>query len=446
MGTAKDMNRRIVASLVAAVLLGAGFVLCPPAASAQGNTWAGRSLALLVETARLHWGPLRVNNSLDLANAGYDSDVLYGYFAERLPDVTFSLAAPTQVLALAGKRAVLELYDRPQFVYYAKTASERTFNNTFEGRLHLVLNRFYFQGGFSVDNVRQRLSHELDLNIRQRSNSVNGLVLWQASEDISLALLYRGTRYAYGTIDYQGIDLAAALNRWEDRFDLISYVQPNSRIRLYVDGQYGRHKFTSAGPTSRNTRSYAVLGGFEILSEAPGERARAGLHGDFSLGYKYFDIIDPLLKDSSGLTGRASLSLGLFKRTTARVFFYRDFQFSVYAGTTHYISLNYGGGLNRQISRKITLSYDLLFGKSLYPALDEGLGGLLPSGENQYTNHMASLEVRLRRDLRLTVLGTLSRRVVDTTGLRRTRIFAGFTLSYGVPLGIVSTPVSGLSQ
>jgi hypothetical protein len=433
-------------AVVAAVALSAGLLVCPRAASGQANTWAGTSLALLIESAEWRSGLFRINASLDADNAGYDSDVLYGYFAEPVRDVTVSVASPTQIFFLLGKKAVIELYDKPQFVFYANTTSERAMNNTLEGRAHLVLNRFYFQGGGSIDSVRQRLSHELDLNVRQRSNQVNGLALWQASQEASLALLYRATRFSYGSVAYQGIELATALNRWEDAFDLISYFQPNSRIRFYVDGQYGRHIFAEAGPASRNTRSYAVLGGFEFIPQTKERRAVPGLHGSLTLGYKRFDVLNPAFSDAGGLAGHVSLSIGLLEKTTGRIFYSRDFQFSAFAGTAHYISLNYGGGITRQLTRKVSLTYDLLFGRSLYPALDPDLGGIPPPGSNQYTNHMVGVDVRTARNLRILLLGTYSTRVVDATGQTRSRIFVGLNLSYGTPKGIVSTPISGLSQ
>jgi len=65
----------------------------------------------MVEEARWHVGALRVNASLSLANAGYETDVYYGYLEEPVPDATFAASLPVQVLLPLGNKAVFELND-----------------------------------------------------------------------------------------------------------------------------------------------------------------------------------------------------------------------------------------------------------------------------------------------------------------------------------------------
>jgi hypothetical protein len=100
------MNRRkflTTAGLVFALwLFGA-----PDTAYGQGNTWAGTSLAQMVEAAKWRWGLLRVNAALELNNVGYDSDIYYGYLDEPVPDYTFSAGVPVQVLLPVSKRISL---------------------------------------------------------------------------------------------------------------------------------------------------------------------------------------------------------------------------------------------------------------------------------------------------------------------------------------------------
>ena len=211
----------------------------PGPALGQGRTWAGTSLAQMVEAARWRIGAFRVNASLSLANVGYDTDIYYGYLDEPVPDFTLTASVPVQVLLPLGKKVVLELNDSPQYLFYLETEKERAWNNIFGGRVHFALERFYIQAGGGLSNVRQRMSPELDVNIREKSDSLDGTILWQASKNVSLAALYGYARYDYGESEFGGIDLAEALNRKESYVDFVTYIQPSSKIRLFLDGQYG---------------------------------------------------------------------------------------------------------------------------------------------------------------------------------------------------------------
>ena len=424
-------------------LAGLSWLLAAPdQAFGQGETWAGTSLAQMVEGARWRFGTLRVNAAFNLLNAGYDSDVFYGYFDKPVPDATFSASVPIQVLLPLSKKAVLDIFDSPQYVFYLDTKTERAWNNTFEGQLHLALNRFYIQAGGGYSNVRQRLSPELNINIRQKEDSLNGTILWQASRGVSLALLYGGSQYDYGDAEFGGTSIAESLNRREDYFDIIAYVQPNPQVRFHIDGQYGKYSFRDAAASFRDARSYRVLGGFDFIPKEGGANRVGGIQGSASLGYMKIDFLDPEQVDGSGFAGDVNLSIGIMKLTTARVFFSRGFPFSVYSGAAYYISMNYGAGITRLLSRRASLSYELSFGRSTYPE-DVGGGGV-PQGI-RYTTHMASLNITLARNLAISFLGTIGKRAIDASSQVRDRNFFGFNLIYGATRGTISAPTGGLS-
>ena len=439
------MERRLFVLSAAIVLLG-WVVLLPASVFGQGNTWAGTSLAQMVEGARWRLGALRVNAAFSLSNVGYDSDVLYGYTTEPVPDYTFSAGTTVQVLMPLSKKVVLDIFDSPQYVFYLDTKSERAWNNTFRGQVHFAFDRVYVQMGGGLSNVRYRLSPELNVNVRQKTNSLNGTALWQVSRETSLALLYGGARYDFGEAEFGGTSIAETLNRKEDYFDLVTYLQPTSRVRFFVDGQYGKYTFTEATSSFRDARSYGLFGGLEFIPRVGEVLQKIGVQGSVSLGYMHFDIDDPALVDGSGFTGEANISAKLMKKTTVRAFFSRGFQFSIYSGSTYYLSTSYGGGISRLLSRKAALSYDVSFGRSSYPPADAGGGESLQDVRNRYTAHSFSLNVRLARHLAITFLSTIGKRIVDASGLERNRNFFGFNMSYGIAAGSISAPVRGLSR
>ncbi len=168
---------------------------------------------------------MRANGSFELTNAGYDTDIYYGFTATPVPDYSASAGARIQLLIPLSKTIIVDLFEFPQYMFYLSTERERTLNNRFRGQVHIALERLYFQAGGGISDVRNRLSPELDLNIRERSNRFDGLVLWQASRRVSIAALYGRTEHDFGEASYEGQDIARALNRVEDIFDLNLYIQ-----------------------------------------------------------------------------------------------------------------------------------------------------------------------------------------------------------------------------
>ncbi len=430
---------------IAGLVIGALIICAPQNAQGQGLTWAGESLQQMVEAARWKFGLLRVNAAFALTNTGYDSDVYYGYLDEAVPDFTLSASIPVQILLPVSKKIVFDFTDSPQYQFYLDTERERAWNNVFQGRVHVALERFYIQGSGGLSNVRRRLSPELNINIREKANSLSGLVLWQASRVTSLAAIYVGTDYDYGDSEFGTIDIAEQLNRREDLFDLVTYVQPNPRVRFFLNGEYGTYAFKEEPAAARDAHSYGVFGGFEFLPREGEMVPAARVQGRVSLGYLYFDIKDPQFVDGSGLAGTADLSVEILRRTTIRGFFSRGFQFSIYSGASFYLATNYGGGISRALSRRASLSYDLSFGRTAYPE-DDGGGGLPEGFRYQYTTHTGSLNVQLARQLSVSLFGSFGRRVMGDVGLARNRNFVGLSLTYGYPPAGMSAPVVGMGR
>ena len=431
------MGKKLIGAM--AVVTGALWLLGAPApAVAQGHTWIGESLAQMIDTAGWRLGLLRVNAAFTLANAGYDTDIYFGFLEEPVPDWTLTAGLPVQVLVPLGKKVVLDLSDTPQYLFYLDTERERAWNNTFNGKLHFALDRVYVQAGGSMSDVRRRMSPELDINVREKRDGLDGLFLWQASRATSFAFLYGWDRYDYGDAEYLGVDLSQLLDRDEQAFDLIIYVQPSSRIRLSLDGRYGTYRFADEASSLRDARSYGAFGGIEFLPRAQDLGGGIVLRGRISLGYMLFDIIDPGLADGSGIAGEADVSADLTRRTSIRAFFSNGFQFSIYSGAAYYQSMRYGAGLSQRLSRRTTLSYDLLFGRTAYPE-ESGLQDL----RDRYANHAFGLSFQLARHLEISLMGTLSRRTRGDADVPRDRDFFGLSLTYGhMPSG-TAPPAAG---
>jgi hypothetical protein len=425
------------------LILAAGALLAPPAAFGQGSTWAGESLARMVDSAMWKAGVLRANAALQLRDAGYDSDIYYGFFGESVPDYLFSTGVPIQLLMSANKKTVLEVYDSPRYDFYLDTKRERAWNNTFRSQLHLVLSKVYLRMGVGLANNRRRLSQELDINIREKTKSLSALALWQASRSASLALVFDRTGFDYGDAVYQGESLAETLNRKVDSLEFAAFLHGDPHFRFFVDGQYGNYAFTGLAAQIKNTRSYAVFGGFVSVLQEESPHQVGRIDGYARLGYMKFDVLAPGQTDGDGLVGDVDLSVGIFRLTNARLFYSKGYEFSIYSGATFYAEQNYGAGLTRMLSRRASLAYDLTFGQSSYPRTGEQ-GDPYAGVLYRFTTHRLMMSSALSRYLRVSLTGTLGRRVTAETGQAWNRYIIALTVEYGTSMDPDTGPLGGL--
>lgn len=435
---------KAIRSLAASVLLVAlGLAVAPRAAFGQGSTWAGEGLARMIESAMWKAGSLRVNAALGIRDAGYDSDIYYGFAGHPVPDGTVATSFPFQLLLSLNKTTVLDFFDIPRYDYYLNTKSERAWNNTFHGQVHFALTKVYLRLGGGYANNRQRLSQELYVNIREKTSRLDAFALWQASKAASFAVVFDRVKFDYGNAEFGGMDLAETLNRRVDSLEFVTFFQADPRFRFFVDGQYGNYVFTAVSSQFKNTRSYALFGGFVSIIQEDSPDRTGRIVGSARLGYMKFNVLDIGQADGSGLVGDVDLSAGILRLTTARIFYSKGFQFSVFSGATFFAEQNYGVGILRSFSRRTSLSYDLTFGQSSYPrATTDGsdFSGLL----YRFTTHRMVLSKTLTRSLRISLTGTLGRRVTSETGQVWKRYLIGVSLDFGTPISPISTPIGGL--
>ena len=304
---------------------------------------------------------------MQLRDVGYDSDIYYGLFVDSVPDGTFSAGVPVQLLLSLNKTTVLDLYDSPRYDFYLNTKHERAWNNTFRGQAHFALSKVYIRLGGELDDNRRRLSQELYVNIREKINRIDAFALWQASRATSLALLYDRSYFDYGNAEFGGIGLAETINRRVDALEFVTFIQAAPHFRFFVDGQYADYFFTAVSSQFKNTRSYAFFGGFVSVIQADSPNRVGRIDGYARMGYMNFNVREIGQPDGTGLVGDVDLSVGIFKLTTARIFYSKGFDFSIYAAATFFAEQSYGIGLDHLLSRRTSLSYDLTFGRSSYP-------------------------------------------------------------------------------
>jgi hypothetical protein len=395
----------------------------------------GASLEAMVNAARWKAGALRYNAALQVANAGYDSDIYFGMTADPAPDYTLSAGIPFRLLLPIKERVVFDISENPQYLFFLKTEKERALNNNFGGLLHFIFDRFYFRGEARFSNVRQRMSPELTIYIRQKTDDFGGLALWQLSKGTSMALQYKSSTYKYENPPDGSYNVSASLDRRENFLTFTAYLQRAPRTRFFLAGEYGTYAFTDTVSRFKDSRSYGIYGGVEFLPSPEGRREGKGIQGTINLGFKYFNVIDPQTKGYSGPVGNTSVSIGVFKLTSVNGFFSKDIQFSASSSFAYYTFTRYGGGVSRRLSRKSRLEYNLIFSRGMYPSGPTGSGEPPQNSLLRYTDNSLGLFFQVRRDLECSILGALSNRGGYASVPAGNHFFIGINLTYGSAVG-----------
>ncbi len=406
--------------------------LFPGRSFGWGNTWLGISLEEIVNTSRWKLGALKYNAAFRIDNAGYDSDIYFGSAGRPVPDYTLFAGPDISFFLPLAKGIILDVSEIPQYVFYLRTTKDRALNNDFWGQIHFAGDRLFFQIGGAMLNAKERLSSELDINIRQIQNELSGLAFWQISEKTAMALQARAYAYRYETPPDSNIDFQQTLDRNEIDLNLAAYLQQSARMRYFLDAEFASFNFTNPVSSFKDSRSYGVYGGIEFLPSALDKEPGKGLGGTINLGYKYFDILDPNQRGYKGLVGNTGLIVNSIQFTKLRASFTRDIQFSAYASLSCYVQTTVSAGISRALNRTITLSYDIAFIRD-----DYGQFQIVPAGDTQtddYINHVFGLGLRLGRDLQLNFLASIGQRsssTIDQINVNH-RNFFGFSLVYGV--------------
>ena len=406
---------RVLISLLMVLFLGAreGY--------AWGKTWMGTALELAVRQAAWKFGPFKIQPTIKLTDAGYDSNVYYGYAGEPVEDLSATAGPEFTVYLPMKKKVVLSLYGSPQYVYYRKTKQERSWNFYLAGRANIVLNRFFITVGGGGSDARQRWNTEVDIRPRRKAWNAEASILWQATKKTSFFAALSRQNYDFENLIYELSNLRDRWNRTEDRSSFTGFYQLSYRVRSFVSLEYSRFNFPRAD-AFRDSRSLGLFGGLEFSPLAV-------VGGRVNLGYKVFDSLTAGKRLFSGLTGDTRVSVRLLKFLNVRGSYMRDVEFSVYFNNAFFTENIYGGGLSLYFNRNIRLDYDYRLGRNRYPESDAGAPGNIMRND-EYRIHSLGLYYRVKRNIGLGAVASLWNRESNLAWATDERKFVGLNLTY----------------
>ena len=414
----------------ALLAMGFGYFLAPRSSFGQENNWMGASLQQAVNSTPWRTGPIRASAAFRLDNGGYDSDIYYGFAIDTVPDYRFTAGLDTRLFLMIKDKIVLDFAERPTYEFYLHTRNERAWNNAFRGEIHFVLRRVYVRAGAGLADVRERMSPELNINVRRKEDSVLGLAFCQVSRGVSMALQFRGFSFQFQNPSGGGYSVRENLNRREAYVNFRTYLQGTERTRFYLDGEYGIFHFTEAVSSLRDSRSYSVYTGVEFLPPVGDEGRTRGVYGRINLGYRKFDMNESWRGNFEGLVGNSGISITVWRRTALRAYAGRDLQFSAFSDYTYYLQSFYGAGLSRYFSRRTLFTYDYFYSVIKYPWFT---GGGTSSDRANFRAHSLRLLFRPLRNLELGLTALLANRGEGMYIAGGKRYYIGLTFIYGTP-------------
>jgi len=409
---------RTLASFIGLGALGSALLIAPAAAPAQ--TWKGEDLDRRMSEAAWHFGPFLIQPSLVISNAGVDSNVYYTPF-KPVEDFTITAGPAATVYVPIHRKFVLSAYGSPQYVWYSKTAQERTWNYYFNGAAQLNLRNAFFSLDGVYSDARERWNTEIDVRPRRTETGFGGSALLKLAAKTSTQLGYRVADYNYESIEYQGANINEELTHQESFATFSMYYQSAATRRLFLDFEYGRYEFEyEVQADLKNSESGVISGGIEF-SEL-GRRVR----GRLRIGYKKFDVHNKDMPDYEGLVGDTQLSVRLARMFTIRGSYLREVRFSLWLEYPYYIETVPGVGASVYPFPFIRLDYDYTHGRNSYPEIP----GTLLTRYDEYDTHSGAVYFRILRNTAIGFIASWWSRDSNIPGEDDERTFYGFNLTY----------------
>jgi hypothetical protein len=405
------------AAIAAAVIILGGSSL------SRAETWKGKELEDLWRKTPWHVGPFRIQPAIVISNAGVDSNL---YYSPSNPVKDFTVTAgPEAIIYLPVHRTlILSASASPQYVYYVKTAQERTWNYYLTGSAALNLRHVFLSFDWRYSDAREHWNYEIDIRPRRKEKGLGGSFLIQTSHRTSLEVDYKQEKYDYETLFFDAFNVPEQLDRKEQYADVLAYYQITSRTRFFLDGEYGVYTFDFADTAAlKDSHSWGYYAGLEF---SPTGRIR----GKVRLGYKTFDLKYVEGQNFQGLVGDSQISVRLAKPFVLRASYGRDVNFSLWYNNPYFVSSTPGAGASLYLLKFLRLDYDYSFYRYRYPVAQNVAPGEDVKRLDEFQIHSVGLYFRIWKKTAIGIIGSRWVRVSNIASENGIRYFLGANLTY----------------
>jgi hypothetical protein len=316
----------------------------------------------------LRWGALRARPGLELANLGYDSNILYSAENE-VPDYTATVFAKLDGLLLFGSRGFMTFDPRLGYTAYLENTDQNFPIFRVKARATLPISRYGVFGEMILNRDTERPVDLQDTRPYRAESALGlGLILepgWRTTIEISR----RRTRWAYDDPDDTNVGGGQTISDILDRRvvtdKLLTRYDAHGRTTLTLEIQAARIDFDNldsraSPPVSKDSDAWSVLPGIGF-----GEGGT--LSGVAKIGWTRVDAEDPELADFNGLVGDLKLAYRPVRRATIRLDGKRTPSFSVTREGIYVLNTELGLRLIYYFSRIIGLEVGGGVGQITFP-------------------------------------------------------------------------------
>ena len=292
-------------------------------------------------TIRVRIGPLWLTPTVNLTNAGVDTNV----FNEADPDkperdFTIGVTPQTDFWLRAGRTWVMGNF-REDLVWYKKFSSERSANTNLTLGWLVPANRVAFHVAGNLVHTRERPGFEIDSRSHRTEQAVLG-----AFELRMLSRTAIGARGERRTIEFdegevfRGASLPHELNRTVTSAALVlrNQLTPLTAITLDVGTTQDRFDLS---PNRDADSTFANAG----VSFDP----FALISGSAQLGYRQFKPLSPEVPGYDGLISAVNLTYVALGSTRVNLAAERDVQFSYDATAPYFLQTGFTATLSQQV-------------------------------------------------------------------------------------------------
>lgn len=297
------------------------------------------------QSALFHFGPLALTPKVAIRNLGLDSNV---FNASASPEQDFTMTVAPGVDAwLRVGRVLLSSRTTTEWVYYQKTASERSFNAGEVLRVDIDLTHATPRIGGTYVNTRQRPNDEIDQRVQQLNQGGSVGVTIPAGSRFKFDADARRTRYDYLDGAYGDPAVAQALNRDSGEVSLAGRIELTPLTSLAVRAEAIQDRFVYS--PERDSDSLRVMPGVIF-------QPFALVSGSAFVGVRRLTTIDPAVPDYSGMVADVELKYvaGDMFRVVGRV--KRDIDYSLDLGEPFYVSTSVGA----EVTQLMGLNWDVV--------------------------------------------------------------------------------------
>ena len=369
---------------------------------------------------RMRIGPLFINPTIALSNAGTDTNV-FNEATNPKSDFTVTITPATDIWLRFGP-TWFQSSIKEDIVWFQKYASERSANNGYNLSWLIPLSRFTFVPKWTYLNTRERPGFEIDTRAQRTevgySGSADIRVFLKTSIGVQLSL----TTTAFdGSAQFLGVNLHDELNRTvtSEAVNIKHQLTPLTSITLSASREQDRFAFDAL----RNSDSTALTAGIKF-------DAAALIKGSASFGFQDFKPASPDLFGYQGSTAAVDLSYVLLGMTKFSVTFNRDIAYSYDINQPYYVQTGGGASIGQQLFGPL----DIVARGSL-ARLDyrDRLGAIVAvSNRIDHTQGFgAGIGYHLGRDTRFGFNVDQSRRISGVQARQYKGLTYGFAVTYG---------------